>query len=266
MSLTECPGPRRVPRSDGGDDVGVVRVHPVDELDGFAGGAFRFVGVARGQAHQHIDEQLQDRVFRLLRQRDVELFTWRVQTGLPLLFGTQHATQPLDSGLVDPFGGQRSRQRFEHQARVEQVTQCGAQVLQIDDDGAGRRAGIGLADEQPALGSAAHPGNLVVLDESNSLPQHRSAHFIALLQRVLGAQRFSDGPAAAHNVRLDLAGDLRCSFVRWAGIAAHPQQVSNMHPATGPPPTETTPTSGRCDTCRSPASPRNCRQPSCSAQ
>ena len=208
--------------------------------------------------------------FDCSRQRDVEFVARRRQTGFPLFLCAQNRSQPVDSGFVDPFRGQRGRQRLEHQARVEQVGERRAQVLEIDDDGAGRGARIGLADQQPAVGSAAHPGNLVVLDEANGLPQHRSAHLIALLQGVFGTQRLSDGPAAANDVRLDLAGDLRCSFVRWRSGSrlnhSPAQHVSNMHPATGPPPTETTPTSGRCDTCRSPASPRNCKHPSCSAQ
>ncbi len=49
----------------------------------------------------------------------------------------------------------------------------------------------------------------MVLDEANGLPQHRSAHAKAFLQSVFGTQRFSDRPATANDVRLDLAGDRR---------------------------------------------------------
>jgi hypothetical protein len=57
----------------------------------------------------------------------------------------------------------------------------------------------------------------VVFDEANGLPQHRSAHAVALLQSLFGAQRFTDGPAPANDIRLDAAGNLRSQFVRSAG-------------------------------------------------
>src|SRR6516225_6037553 len=173
-----------------------------------------------------------------------------------MLLRVQHRSQPVDAGFVDPFRGKRGRQGLEYQARVEQVVQGRAQVLEIDDDGAGHGTGVGLTDQQPAVRSGAHPGDLVVLDEADGLPQHRSTHAKALLQSLFGAQRFADGPAAADDVRLNLAGNLRSQLFRSADLRrtrlCHKlsQHVSNMHPATGPPPTETTPTSGRSATWR----------------
>jgi hypothetical protein len=42
-----------------------------------------------------------------------------------------------------------------------------------------------------------------MLNESNGFPQHRSAHPVALLQRLLGTQRLPDRPATPDDVGLD---------------------------------------------------------------
>ncbi len=141
--------------------------------------------MALGKSHQDVDEQLQNRIFRLFCEHDVKLVAQRRRAGLPLFLRTQNRSQPVDPGLVDMLGGQRGRQRLEHQARVEQVVESGSHVLEIDHDGASGRPGVGLADEQPAVGSTTHSGHLMVLDKAHRLAQHRSAHAIALLQRTL---------------------------------------------------------------------------------
>lgn len=132
----------------------------------------------------------------------VELVARHRQAGSPLLLGVQHRAQPGDAGLVDPLGGQRGRQRLEHQTRVEQIGQRGAQVFEVDDDGAGGRPGVGLADVQPPppVGTAAHPGDLVMFDQANGLPQHRAAHPEALLTATLALPveaLIADGEAIA---------------------------------------------------------------------
>jgi hypothetical protein len=63
----------------------------------------------------------------------------------------------------------------------------------------------------------------VVFDEANGLPQYRSTHAKALLQSLFGAERFADGPAAANDIRLDVAGNLRSQFVRPAGVRLETQ-------------------------------------------
>jgi hypothetical protein len=192
--------------------------HPVGGLDRLVGGIRpRRPRVSLGQSHQHVDEQLQHRVFRLLSQCDVEFVPRRGQTRRPLFLGPQYRSQPVDSGLVDVFGGQRGRQRLEHQARVEQVVQRGAHELEIDDDGAGRGTGIGLTDEQATVRSASHPGDLVMLDQPDGLAQHRSTHLIPLLQNSFRTQRLSHRPPTSNNVRLDAASDLRRSLIRTNG-------------------------------------------------
>ncbi len=77
--------------------------------------------------------------------------------------------------------GTRCRQRLQQQPGIQQVADRGAQVFQIDDDGVGGRGRVGLADQQTAVRTATHARDLVMLDESNGFPQHRSAHPVALL-------------------------------------------------------------------------------------
>jgi hypothetical protein len=47
-----------------------------------------------------------------------------------------------------------------------------------------------------------------MLDESNGFPQHRPAHPVTLLQRLLGTQRLPDRPAASDDVGLDATRNL----------------------------------------------------------
>jgi hypothetical protein len=70
------------------------------------------------------------------------------------------------------------------------------------------RGGVGLADQQTAVGPAAHARDLVVLDEPNGFPQHRSADPVTLLQRLLGTQNLPDRPATPNDVSLDAPRDL----------------------------------------------------------
>jgi len=84
----------------------------------------------------------------------------------------QHGAQPVDAGFIDLFGGKRCRQRLQQQPGIKQVTDRGAQVLQIDDDGVSCRGGVGFADEQTTVGPPTHARDLVVLDEPNGFPQH----------------------------------------------------------------------------------------------
>lgn len=138
----------------------------------------------------------------------------RGQTGPPPFLCAQDRSQPFDAGFVDMLCGKRGRQGFEHQTRAEQVTDGGAQVFEIDDHGAGSGPGIWLADEQPAVRSTTHSCHLMVLNQTHSFAQHRSTHAKALLQSAFRTQGCSDRPAAADDVRLDAAGDLRRSLVR----------------------------------------------------
>jgi hypothetical protein len=47
-----------------------------------------------------------------------------------------------------------------------------------------------------------------VLDEPNGFPQHRSAHSVTLLQRLLGTQNLPDRPATPNDVSLDTTRNL----------------------------------------------------------
>ena len=107
----------------------------------------------------------------------------------------------------------RCRQRLQQQPRIQQVADRGAQVFQIDDDGVGGRGRVGLADQQPAVRAATHARDLVMLDESDGFPQHRSAHPVPLLQRLLRTQRLADRPATPDDVGLDTTCNLRSSLI-----------------------------------------------------
>jgi hypothetical protein len=85
MVLAQCLGPCRLARGDRGDNIGVFLMPAVDCLKRIAGGVQpRILRIPDGQSHQDIDKELQDGVFRLLRQRCMELVT------RPL--GAQHCT------------------------------------------------------------------------------------------------------------------------------------------------------------------------------
>ncbi len=183
----------------------------LDRLDGVAGGVqSRAFGVPDGQPHEDVDKQLQHWVFGLLGQSGVEFVVRR----LPVLFGAQHRPQSLDARFVDLLRGPGCGQRFQQQPGVQQIADRDAQVFQVDDDRVGRRGGVRLADEQAAVRAAAHARHLMMLDESNRLAQHRSAHLEALLQCLLRAERHPGRPAPPDDVGLDAARDLGSSLVR----------------------------------------------------
>jgi len=174
MALAQCLGPCRVARGDRGDDIGVFLMPAVDCLKRIAGGVEpRILRIPDGQSHQDVDKKLQHRVFRLFGQCCVELIARRL--------GAQHSTQPVDAGFVDLLCGKRCRQRLQQQPRIQQITDRGAQVLQIDDDGVSRRGGVGLADEQSAVGPATHARDLMVLDEPNGFHSKPPWQRIAIL-------------------------------------------------------------------------------------
>ncbi len=128
--------------------------------------------------------------------------------GLAVLLGPQHAAESVDARFVDLLRRPRCRQRLQQQPRIQQVADRGAQVFQVDDDGVGCRCGVRLADQQSAVRAAPHARHLVMLDESDCFPQHRPAHPVTLLQRLLRAERLPDRPATPDDVGLDATRDL----------------------------------------------------------
>ena len=209
VALAQCHGTCRVACGDRGDDASVFTVPPVDRVEGIARGVqSRVFGIPNGQSHQDVDKQLQHGIFGLLSQCCVKLVVRHRRIARAMLLGAQHRAQPVDARFIDPLRGKRCRQRLQQQPRIQQITDRGAQVLQVDDDGVSGRCGVGLADQQSAVRTTTHARDLVMLDESNGLPQHRSAHPVALLQRLLGTQRLPDRPAAPDDVGLDATCDL----------------------------------------------------------
>ena len=77
----------------------------------------------------------------------------------------------------------------------------------------GGRGRVGLAYQQPAVRTATHTRDLVMLDESDGFPQHRPAHPVTLLQRLLRPQRLPDRPATPDDVGLDTTRNLRSSLI-----------------------------------------------------
>ncbi len=83
--LAERLGTRRIPRRDGCSDGRVVVVHLVDSLKRLGHRiCARSERVAAGQPHQDFDKELQDWIFRLPRQRHMELVTRSRQPRLAL--------------------------------------------------------------------------------------------------------------------------------------------------------------------------------------
>ena len=77
----------------------------------------------------------------------------------------------------------------------------------------GGRGRVRLAYQQPTVRSATHPRDLVMFDESDGFPQHRPAHPVTLLQRLLRPQRMPDRPATPDDVGLDTTRNLRSSLI-----------------------------------------------------
>ncbi len=167
----------------------MVAVPELDRLECIAGRVrSRIYGISNGQSHEDVDKQLQHRVFGLFSQCGVKLVARRRRILRPVLLSTHHGPQSVDARFIDPLCGKRCRQRLQQQPRIQQIADRDAQVFQVNDDGVGGRGRVGLAYQQPAVRTATHTRDLVMLDESDGFPQHRSAHPVPLLQRLLGTQ------------------------------------------------------------------------------
>src|ERR1700748_2377693 len=83
----------------------------------------------------------------------------------------------------------------------------------MEGGGGGAGGPWGRAYQQPAVRTATHPRDLMMLDESDRLPQHRPAHPVTLLKRLLRNPRLTDRPATPDDVGLDTTRNLRSSLI-----------------------------------------------------
>ena len=116
-------------------------------------------------------------------------------------------------GLVESLTREAGGERLEREAGLEDLVESGFHEMEVQNRRVDDRLGAGLDDDQPAPGPSAHGGDLLVLHETDGLPEHRPAHAVLLEQRGLRAEHLTDRPVLCHHVgedpRRDRGGELR---------------------------------------------------------
>ena len=123
-----------------------------------------------------------------------------------IVLASHERADGLDAVLVEPVGCQLRRRRFEGDPGFEDLVDVGVDEEQVHrhgvDDHVDRRRG----DDEAAAGAAAHPRDVLELDQADRLAEHGPAGAVPLEQLGLRPQDDPLGPAGGGDVRDDPVG------------------------------------------------------------